>query len=103
MIRTADTDVVVLAVAAVVTLNLEELWVSYDRKKPQGLTRTSLCSGSWFILINVPPFVPRLNAVRHNILLRWTREENSLDNMGELSRCYVCVSGTGTRPVCYFQ
>ena len=33
MIRPADTDVVVLAVAAVATLNLEELWVSYVTDK----------------------------------------------------------------------
>ena len=33
MIRTADTDVVVLAVAAVATLSLEELWVSYGTGK----------------------------------------------------------------------
>ena len=33
MIRTADTDVVVLAVAAVATLSLEQLWVSYGTGK----------------------------------------------------------------------
>ena len=33
MIRTADTDVVVLAVAAVATISLEELWVSYGTGK----------------------------------------------------------------------
>ena len=35
MIRTADTDVVVLPVAAVATLSLEELWVSYGTGKSQ--------------------------------------------------------------------
>ena len=33
MIRTADTDVVVLAVAAVAALSLEQLWVSYGTGK----------------------------------------------------------------------
>ena len=35
MIRSTDTDVVMLAVVAVATLDLKELWVSYETgKKP---------------------------------------------------------------------
>ena len=35
MIRSTDTDVLVLAIAAVATLDLKELWVSYETgKKP---------------------------------------------------------------------
>jgi len=49
MIRTADTDVVVLAVAAVVTLHLKELWVSYGTGKshkvlPENLFAKALSS-----------------------------------------------------------
>ena len=49
MIRSTDTDVVVLAVAAVATLeDLKELWVSYETgKKPEDPTGTSLRKGSW--------------------------------------------------------
>ena len=39
IIRTADTDVAVLAVAAVATLGLEELWVSYGTGKSRKVLR----------------------------------------------------------------
>ena len=48
MIRSTDTDVVMLAVVAVATLDLKELWVSYETgKKPYDPTGTSLRKGSW--------------------------------------------------------
>ena len=42
VIRTADTDVVVLAVAGLVNVNLEELWVSYGTRKSHKVLLTHL-------------------------------------------------------------
>ena len=42
VIRTAGTDVVVLAVAGLVTVNLEELWVSYGTGKSHKVLLTHL-------------------------------------------------------------
>ena len=103
VIRTADTDVVVLAVAGLVNVNLEELWVSYGTRKSHKVLLTHLLLRLLVHLNQGTPFVPCFNRMRHNILLQWTREENSLDNMRELSICYVCISGTGMRPLCYLQ
>ena len=49
MIRTTDTDVIALAVAAVVSLDLNELWESYETGKnhkilPAHLLVTDSCS-----------------------------------------------------------
>ena len=43
MIRTTDTDVIVLAVAAVVSLDLNELWVSYGTGKSHKILPAHQC------------------------------------------------------------
>ena len=76
MIRSTDTDVVALAVAAVATLeDLKELWVSYGTGKNHQILPANL---SIFHALTV----------RHNIFLRWVWKKNSLGSLGELSTRY---------------
>lgn len=63
MIRTADTDVVVSAVAAVVTLDLNELWVSFGTGKKHKILPAHLIAkalgSSKSKCLQVSPCVPR--------------------------------------------
>ena len=89
MIRSTDTDVVVLAVAAVATLeDLKELWVSYGTGKNHQILPANLFAKA--LGLTKSKCLPIFHAltVRHNIFLRWVWKKNSLGSLSELSTCY---------------
>ena len=89
MIRSTDTDVVVLAVAAVATLeDLKELWVSYGTGKNHQILPANLFAKT--LGLTKSKCLPIFHAltVRHNIFLRWVWKKNSLGSLSELSTCY---------------
>ena len=86
MIRSTDTDAVVLAVAAVATLeDLKELWVSYGTGKNHQILPANLFAKA--LGLTKSKCLPIFHAlmVRHNIFLRWVWKKNSLGSLSELS------------------
>ena len=78
-IRSNDTDVVVLAVSIVPTLQLDDLWISFGPSKQVCLSsnahhscipasRESKCVTD----------VSRTNRVRHSFVFQWERKEDSV-------------------------
>ena len=89
MIRSTDTDVVVLAVAAVATLeDLKELWVSYGTGKNHQILPANLFAKA--LGLTKSKCLPIFHAlmVQQNIFLRWVWKKNSLGSLSELSTCY---------------
>ena len=86
MIRSTDTDMVVLAVAAVATLeDLKELWVSYGTGKNHQILLANLFAKA--LGLTKSKCLPIFHAltVQHNIFLRWVWKKNSL---GQFERTF---------------
>ena len=100
MIRSTDTDVVVLGVATVATLeDLKELWVSYGTGKNHKILPANLFAKA--LGLTKSKCLPIFHAltVRHNIFLRWVWKKNSLGSLGELSTRYWYVSQAARGPL----
>jgi len=100
-IQTVDTDVVVLAISFFSRLNASELWIHYGVGWSARLITVHEISAS--LAPTKCPVLPTFHALTgvNDLSILWQRQENSLVNMGSLSRSYTGITYFVTSNSCH--